>query len=82
MKLLIYFVIIALINGCSSLMNPQMQPVESLGQNNYKTTCSGTVETWGTCQMKAKQTCINGYEVSDQVASSSGVHRSLTFHCL
>jgi hypothetical protein len=46
-------------------MNGQLQPVKTLDPNKniYFTSCSGAVEDWGSCNIKAKDTCSNSYEV-------------------
>ena len=69
--------------SCSTLMNPQEQPVEIIdGKTNiYSTTCSGMSETIGTCHQKAKRTCKQGYEVLNEKFDSSGVHRKIQFQC-
>ena len=69
--------------SCTSLMNPQEQPVNLIDgkANIYITTCSGMVETMGTCHQKAKRTCKNGYEILNESRSSSGVHREIKFQC-
>ena len=69
--------------SCSTLMNPQEQPVELIDgkANIYSTTCSGMAETMGTCYQKAKRTCKQGYEVLNENVDSSGVHRKIKFQC-
>ena len=69
--------------SCTSLMNPQEQPVNLIDgkADIYITTCSGMVETMGTCHQKAKRTCENGYEILNESRSSSGVHREIKFQC-
>ena len=69
--------------SCTSLMNPQEQPVNLIDEkaNIYSTTCGGMVETMGTCYQKAKRTCKNGYEVLNENRGSSGVHREIKFQC-
>ena len=69
--------------SCSTLMNPQEQPVEIInGKTNiYSTTCSGMAETIGSCHQKAKKTCAQGYEVLNENFDSSGVHRKIQFQC-
>ena len=64
-------------------MNPQEQPVNLIDDINkiYLTTCSGMAETAGTCHMKAKRTCSQGYKVLDEITDSSGIHRQLRFQC-
>jgi hypothetical protein len=73
---------IVLLTSCTSLSNFQEQPVVPFGKaKNYKTTCSGLAEDWGSCHRKAKRTCANGYEVEDQNDDKSGVHREMVFSC-
>ena len=69
--------------SCSTLMNPQEQPVELIDgkANIYSTTCSGMAETIGTCHQKANKTCKQGYELLDENSDSSGVHRKIRFKC-
>jgi hypothetical protein len=69
--------------SCTSLMNPQEQPVNLIDgkENIYITTCSGVAETIGTCHEKAKRTCKNGYGVLKESRDSSGVHREIKFQC-
>jgi hypothetical protein len=64
-------------------MNPQEQPVELIDSkaNIYSTTCSGMVESMGTCHRKAKKTCKTGYELLNENSDSSGVHRKIQFQC-
>ena len=70
-----------LLTGCAQLMHGQQQPVVPKGQGTYFTTCSGTVEEWGSCSSKAKNTCANGYEVLDKAESAVGGKREMTFMC-
>ena len=69
--------------SCSTLMNGQEQPVEIIDgkANIYSTSCSGVVETIGTCHQKAKRTCKQGYKILNENADSSGVHRKIQFQC-
>ncbi|MDB9717218.1 hypothetical protein OAA47_02965 [Methylophilaceae bacterium] len=67
--------------SCHAFTSPQEQPVIQLEDNVYKTTCSGTVENWGQCFIKAKRTCQEGYTNIEKLADSSGVHRSFSFSC-
>ena len=69
--------------SCTALMNPQEQPVKLIDDTNkiYLTTCSGMVETTGTCHMKAKRTCPKSYKVLDEITDLSGVQRQLRFQC-
>lgn len=82
MKLLITICTL-LLNGCSQLMNGQIQPVVVKDANKaiMATTCSGSVEDWGTCNSKAKQKCPNGYIVLDKTENIVGGRRELTFQC-
>ena len=75
--------LVAINVSCSTLMNPQEQPVELIDGkvNIYSTTCSGLAETMGTCYQKAKRTCKQGYEVLNESLDSSGVHRKIKFQC-
>jgi hypothetical protein len=82
MKLLINLTIVFLLFGCSYFQNPQIQPVESLGKNKFITSCGGAFEDWGSCRRKAQLTCVNGYDVTEKLEGSSGVHRSFSFSCL
>jgi major membrane immunogen (membrane-anchored lipoprotein) len=78
-----YLLIASLLLGaCSSLQTFQEQPVVPYGAaKNYKTTCSGLAEDWGSCHRKANKTCPNGYQVANQNADSNGVHREMLFSC-
>ena len=69
--------------SCTTLMNPQEQPVNGIDDMNkiYLTTCSGMAETTGTCHMKAKRTCSKSYKVLDEITDLSGVQRQLRFQC-
>ena len=69
--------------SCSSLINPQEQPVNLLDEKAkiYVTTCSGLAETIGTCHEKAKRTCERSYQVINERLDSSGVHREIKFQC-
>ena len=64
-------------------MNPQEQPVNLIDSkaNIYITTCSGTVETFGTCHQKAQKTCDKDYKLIEQKSDSSGVYREIKFQC-
>jgi len=75
--------LIALNISCTSLMNPQAQPVHLIDGklSIYMTTCSGMAETMGTCHEKARKTCTQGYEVLSEISDSSGVHRKIRFQC-
>ncbi len=83
LNILIVLFLMILNISCTSLMNPQEQPVNLIDskENIYITTCSGMAETIGTCHEKAKRTCKNGYEVLRESRDSSGVHREIKFKC-
>ena len=78
---LIFLMILNL--SCTSLINPQEQPVNLIDDkaNIYVTTCSGMAESIGTCHQKAKRTCERGYQVLNEKLDSSGVHREIKFQC-
>jgi hypothetical protein len=69
--------------SCQSLMKGQEQPVNIVDGklNIYRTTCSGMVETIGTCHEKAQRTCKQGYNLLNELRDSSGVHREIRFQC-
>ena len=83
MKTLGILFLMALNISCTSLMNPQVQPVNLMDRklNIYMTTCNGMAETLGTCYDKAKSTCNKGYEVLKEKIDSSGIHREILFQC-
>lgn len=70
-----------MISGCAQLMHGQSQPVVIKGDNLMATTCSGSVEDWGSCNKKALKACPNGYNVVEKVESPIGGRRDLTFQC-
>jgi len=70
------------LTSCAQLMKGDEQPViQFRDAKTFKTTCSGTVEDWGSCYRKAKRTCANGYEVTDRNQDSRGVVREMIFTC-
>ena len=71
-----------MVSACAQLMKGEEQTVRQYRDiNTYKTTCSGSVETWGSCHSKAKRTCPNGYEVTDRFNDSTGIIREMVFTC-
>ena len=70
-----------LLAGCAQLMQGEQQPVIEKNNGMYFTTCSGTVEEWSSCNLKAKKTCPNGYNTEDKLESAVGGRRELTFSC-
>ena len=69
------------LSSCSSLQNFQEQPVLTLANNSYKTTCNGIAEGWDSCFRKAQRTCPTGYKVLDKIQTNDFVHRELSFSC-
>lgn len=67
--------------GCAQLKQGQQQPVIPEAKGVYFTTCSGTVEDWGSCHRKAKNVCRNGYEVLYKNENPVGGRRELRFEC-
>ena len=69
--------------GCQQLMHGATQPVviKDLKNGVYFTTCAGAVEDWGSCHEKARNTCVNGYDVTKRIESPVGGRRELTFQC-
>ena len=74
-------IILLLLSACSSFQNFQEQPVLTLANNTYKTTCNGIAEGWDSCFRKAQRTCPNGYNVLDKIQTNDFVHRELSFSC-
>ena len=72
-----------LLIGCQQLMNGQQQPViqKSAKDNIFFTTCSGTVEYWGSCFDKAKNTCPRGYIILEKNENPTSGRRDITFKC-
>lgn len=73
--------ILFVLTGCAQLMHGQLQPVKLKKDNVYMTTCSGAVESWGSCHDKAGQTCSHGYEVLERLESAVAGRREMTFKC-
>jgi hypothetical protein len=80
MKISLY-IILLLLSACNSLKHFQEQPVLTLANNTYKTTCNGMAEAWNSCFRKAKRTCVNGYAILEKVQTNDFVHRELSFSC-
>lgn len=74
-------VIVTLFVGCAQLMNGQEQPVITKKDGTYYTTCSGAVETWGSCYSKASKTCTKGYAILEKTENANGGFRTMTFKC-
>jgi hypothetical protein len=72
---------VVLLSACSSLHNFQEQPVLTLANNTYKTTCNGVAEGWDSCFRKAKRTCSNGFAIVAKEQKHDFVHRELSFSC-
>lgn len=76
-----FIAISVLLVACAQLKQGQMQPVIPEAEGAYFTTCSGTVEDWGSCHRKAKNVCKNGYEVLYKNENPVGGRRELRFAC-
>jgi len=71
-----------LLTACAQLMKGAEQPVmQYRDANTFRTTCSGAVEHWGSCNLKANRTCSNGYVIIEKIADANAVHRELIFSC-
>lgn len=72
-----------LLTSCAQLMHGQQQPVvlKNAKEKIYFTTCSGSVEDWGTCNSKAHERCAGGYLVLNKFESAVAGRRELTFQC-
>ena len=72
-----------LLSACQQLMQGQQQPViyKNAKENTLFTTCSGSVEYWGSCFDKAKNSCPKGYIVLDKNENPTSGRRELTFKC-
>jgi len=74
--------LISLLSSCAQLMRGDEQPVmQYRDANTYRTTCSGAVEHWGSCNQKANRTCSNGYVIVEKISDANAVHRELIFSC-
>ena len=71
----------SLLAGCAQLKQGQQQPVIPEAEGAYFTTCSGTVEDWGSCHRKAKNVCQNGYNILFKNENPVGGRRELRFAC-
>jgi len=82
MHKLYLFSLVLLATSCAQLMQGQEQPVQAFRDGKtYRTTCSGTAEDWGSCFIKAKRTCPDGYEVEERTNDNRGVDRQIIFRC-
>lgn len=74
-----------LLTSCAQLMNgeSQLQPVvvKDAKLKIMATTCSGMVEDWGSCNMKAKKSCSKGYDVIKKTENASNALREMEFQC-
>ena len=73
-----------LLTACAQLKHGDLQPVtvKSLKEQIYFTTCTGLVETWGTCHDKAREACKGDYKVIERFETpTGGGRRELTFQC-
>ncbi len=69
--------------GCAQLMHGQEQPVvmKDAKNNIWYTTCSGAVETWHNCNLKAERKCEKGYYSLEKTENANGGMRTMTFKC-
>jgi hypothetical protein len=69
--------------ACSQLMQGQQQPVtyKNLKEKIMFTTCSGSVEDWGSCNNKARNACPSGYDVIKRHETAINGTREITFKC-
>ena len=76
-------VILIALTGCAQLIRGQQQPVtyKNFQEKIMFTTCSGSVEYWGSCFEKAKASCPHGYAVLDKNENLTAGRRDLTFQC-
>lgn len=79
----LFIVLMISLTACSQLVSGEVQPVivKDAKQQIMFTTCSGSVEEWGSCNNKARKSCASGYEVIEKVESAVGGKRELTFRC-
>ena len=75
-----YFLLAISVSACQQLLNGQTQPV-TVRNGNYVVGCGGAVETWGSCNNKALNTCPSGYGIVRKDENSTGTVRELTFSC-
>jgi hypothetical protein len=77
------FILVGLVAGCAQLQHGQIQPVvlKSAKESIYFTTCSGAVEDWASCYAKARNTCSDGYKITEQNENGNGGFRDITFKC-
>ena len=72
---------VILLTGCQQLLHGQQQPVRTKSNGDYLVGCGGAVETWGSCNDKAMNTCPKGYDLIAKEENSTGTVRELTFRC-
>ena len=82
-KLIVFLTATLTLVGCKQLMHGDLQPVIAKKDGVYFTTCTGLVETWGTCHDKARDTCKGDYTVLNRFETpTGGGRRELTFRCI
>lgn len=78
-------ILMVLLSACTALNNPQnaIQPVvyKNLKEKIFFTSCSGAVEEWNDCKVKANRTCEKGYTIINRKEDPVGGRRELTFQC-
>ena len=80
-NLVIVFFVSLLLSACDQLLKGQQQPVRTKPNGDYLVGCGGAVETWGSCNDKAMNTCPKGYDSISKDENSTGTMRELTFRC-
>lgn len=83
MKLIFAIVLLLSLPACAQLQQGELQPVKRIDAKEpiYFTTCSGSVEDWGSCNKKAMKTCPNGYSVISKEENPTASRRDMTFRC-
>jgi len=73
------------LTSCAQLMSgeSQLQPVviKDAKSKIMATSCSGMVEDWGSCNMKAKKSCPEGYDVIKKTENAPNASREMEFKC-
>lgn len=79
-----YLVIVLtfIVTGCAQLTHGQTATPVTLDakQKLMSMDCSGAANDWGVCFSAAKNSCPNGYDISDKQENSRG-GRILTYQC-
>jgi len=78
---IVYLMLLFCLGACQQLLNGQAQPVRPLSNGEYHVSCSGSVENWTNCNLKAMRTCPNGYEEISKEENTMGTKREIIFRC-